>query len=260
MAQKKKDNIILLVCAVVFVLALVAMIGKWYSEKKAQEKYESMSQMSTEMKIGDEIDVFSDLGIDNPGKVLDWDALWAENEDIYAWIYIPDTNIDYPVLQHATDNSYYLNYNIDGTKGYPGCIYTENFNSKDFSDNNTVIYGHNMRNGSMFADVHEFKDREFFDNHRYVYIYTPDKIMIYEIFANYVFTNAHILYSFDCFSKEGYEQYIDMIFDTFVNMGIFREGVTVNEDTPMITMSTCVTGQNEKRLLLQAVYVGEKEL
>jgi len=72
MAQKKKDNIILLVCAVVFVLALVAMIGKWYSEKKAQEKYESMSQMSTEMKIGDEIDVFSDLGIDNPGKVLDW--------------------------------------------------------------------------------------------------------------------------------------------------------------------------------------------
>lgn len=261
MVQKKKDNIILLICAIVFVAALIAMIGKWYSEKKAQEKYESLSQVSTEMPTEEEaLDVFSDLGIDNPGKVLDWEALWAENEDIYAWIYIPDTNIDYPVLQHESDNSYYLNYNLDGTKGYPGCIYTENINSKDFTDNNTVIYGHNMRNGSMFADIHQFKDAEYFENHRYVYMYMPDKVIVYEIFANYVFSDAHILYSYDCYSQEGYEQYINMIFDTYADAGIFREGVTVDETTPIITMSTCVTGQNDQRLLLQAVYVGEQEM
>ena len=133
MAQKKKENIILVVCAVVFVIAVASMIGKWYSEKKAQEKYESLSQVSTEVTTEEvDSDIFSDLGIDNPGKALDWDALWAENEDIYAWIYIPDTNIDYPVLQHATDNSYYLNYNLDGTKGYPAVFIQRILTAKIF--------------------------------------------------------------------------------------------------------------------------------
>ena len=71
-------------------------------------------------------------------RVVDFDKLQTEtNADIYAWIYIPDTNIDYPVLQHPTDDTRYLNYNIDGSKGYPGCIYTEKANAKDFSDFNT---------------------------------------------------------------------------------------------------------------------------
>lgn len=75
--------------------------------------------------------------------------LQSVNPDVYAWITVPGTEIDYPILQHPSDNSYYLMHNIDGSYGYPGCIYTENLNSKDFTDNNTVIYGHNMKNDSM---------------------------------------------------------------------------------------------------------------
>lgn len=73
-----------------------------------------------------------------------FEELQAVNPDVYAWITVPGTDIDYPILQHASDNSYYLMHNIDGSYGYPGCIYTENMNSKDFTDNNTVIYGHNI--------------------------------------------------------------------------------------------------------------------
>ena len=93
---------------------------------------------------------------------IDFDALWETNKDVYAWITIPGTVIDYPILQHETDDSYYLNYTIDGVEGYPGCIYTERVNSKEFTDNNTVIYGHNMRNGTMFTDLHKFRDADFF--------------------------------------------------------------------------------------------------
>ena len=95
------------------------------------------------------------------GCPVDFAGMWETNEDVYAWITVPGTVIDYPILQHATDNTYYLNYNIDGSYGYPGCIYTENMNSKEFTDNNTVIYGHNMKNGTMFAGLHKFEDAAF---------------------------------------------------------------------------------------------------
>ncbi|MCD7708953.1 MAG: class B sortase, partial [Clostridiales bacterium] len=91
--------------------------------------------------------------VEIPQKNLDWDSLRETNSDIYAWIYIPGTNVDYPVLQHPTDDTYYLNYNMNGTRGYPGCIYTELATSKEFTDFNTVIYGHNMRNKTMFATL-----------------------------------------------------------------------------------------------------------
>lgn len=254
--QKKKEKIVLIICAVVFVIAVGAMLIKWYSEKQAQDKFESLSGVSTEIETEAE-DVYAVLGVENPGKALDWEQLKEENKDIYAWVYIPDTNIDYPILQHETDDTYYLNYNLDGSKGYPGCIYTEKINNKNFADNNTVIYGHNMRNGTMFADIHEFKDADFFEEHRYIYVFTPEKTLIYDIFAVYEFSNAHILYSFDCFTEEGYQKYLNMVFKNYKDAGNFREGVEVSADDTIVTLSTCITGQDDKRLLLQAVCIGE---
>jgi hypothetical protein len=84
---------------------------------------------------------------------IDFASLQELNEDVYAWITVEGTVIDYPILQHPTDNSRYLDYNIDGSYGYPGCIYTENMNSKDFRDRNTVIYGHNLKNGAMLPNL-----------------------------------------------------------------------------------------------------------
>ena len=76
--------------------------------------------------------------------VYDFGQLHEQNQDIYAWIVVPGTQVDYPLLQSETDN-YYLDYNLDHSKGYPGCIYTNQCNRKDFSDYNTVLYGHNMK-------------------------------------------------------------------------------------------------------------------
>ena len=184
---------------------------------------------------------------------VDWEGLWKINQDVYAWITVPGTVIDYPILQHATDNTYYLNYNIDGSYGYPGCIYTENLNSKEFTDNNTVIYGHNMKNGTMFAGLHQFEDKNFFDSHQSVLIYTPQKTYEYTIFASYIYDDRHLLYSFDFANEEVYGSYLENIQSMRDLSANLRSDVAVTKENKIITLVTCMANQPDKRLLVQAV-------
>ncbi len=250
-----KRNIILIICVVVFCVSAGCLIYKYVSEKNAQNTFESFTGVNTETTETEvEQNIFTYLGIEDPGKVIDWEALWEENEDIYAWIYIPNTNIDYPILQHPSNDTYYLEYNLDGSKGLPGCIYTEKINAKDFTDHNTLIYGHNMRNGTMFKDVHKFAEEEFFNENRFIFIYTPDELLIYDIYAAYRFTDAHILLSYDCETEAGFGMYLQMIQNSYGTTGNFRE-VEVDQTDRIITLSTCVGGQDDKRQLLQAVLV-----
>ena len=182
-----------------------------------------------------------------------FEELQAVNTDIYAWITVPGTVIDYPILQHASDNTYYLMHNIDGSYGYPGCVYTENMNSKDFTDNNTVIYGHNMKNGSMFAQLHKFEDPDFFNENREVLIYLPDEVLHYTIFAAHVYDDRHLLYSFDFTDPEVYQKYLDSIFSTRDMSANIDKDVTVTADDQIITLVTCIGSQPNNRLLVQAV-------
>lgn len=88
-------------------------------------------------------------------NTVDFAALWEQNEDVYAWITVPGTLVDYPVLQHPSDDEYYLHHTIDHVEGLPGSIYSETVNAKDFTDMNTILYGHNMKNDTMFGSLHE---------------------------------------------------------------------------------------------------------
>lgn len=182
-----------------------------------------------------------------------FEELQAVNPDVYAWITVPGTDIDYPILQHASDNTYYLMHNIDGSYGYPGCIYTENMNSKDFTDNNTVIYGHNMKNGSMFAQLHKFEDPDFFKENREVLIYLPDEVLHYTIFAAHIYDDRHLLYSFDFTDPEVYQKYLDSIFSTRDMSANIDKDIIVTTDDQIITLVTCIGSQPSNRLLVQAV-------
>lgn len=182
-----------------------------------------------------------------------FEELQTVNPDVYAWITVPGTDIDYPILQHASDNTYYLMHNIDGSYGYPGCIYTENMNSKDFTDNNTVIYGHNMKNGSMFAQLHKFEDPDFFKENREVLIYLPDEVLHYTIFAAHIYDDRHLLYSFDFTDPEVYQKYLDSIFSTRDMSANIDKDITVTTDDQIITLVTCIGSQPSNRLLVQAV-------
>ncbi len=201
------------------------------------------------------------LGVTIPEHEIDWEAWFAKNADVYAWIYVPDTNVDYPVLQHPTDNDYYVEHNYDGSSGYPGCISTQvQYNSKDFLDSNTILYGHNMRNGSMFHTLHSFETRSFFEETKYAYVYLPDgTAYAYEIFAAYTFSNVLIPYAYDFTQESEYQRYLDDVFA--VTNGFFREGMQVTTANHILTLSTCTSPSNHAyRYLVQAVMINDPTL
>ena len=203
----------------------------------------------------DPLAVLEEMGVPIPDKTVDFADLQENtNADIYAWIHIPDTQIDYPVLQHPTDNTYYLDYNLDGSRGYPGCIYTEDYNSKDFTDPNTVVYGHNMKNGTMFAGLHRYSDSEYLEEHPYVYIYTEDGLLVYEIFAAYESDDEHILYAHDGFADEKvFGKYIEEIFGVRSMGSVLKEDAEVTPQSRILTLSTCISNRPDNRFLVQGV-------
>lgn len=218
------------------------------SEPVEEKPWEQMTREEKKQKLEEY------FGIDIPEKNIDFADLQAEiNSDIYAWIYIPDTKIDYPVLQHPEDNLYYLNYNIDGTKGYPGCIYTENYNAKDFSDHNTVIYGHNMKNGTMFAGLHQYEDSDFFAEHPYVYIYTEDEVYVAQVFAAYEFSDVHLLNAYSTDTEAGFSSYLEEVMEVRSTNGNFDSDIEVTGQDRILTLSTCISGKPDNRYLVQGV-------
>lgn len=185
--------------------------------------------------------------VQTPAKTLDWDALHSRNPDIYAWIYVPDTGVDYPVVQHPTDNSYYLNHNLDGSKGYPGCIYTENFNRRDFSDLHTVLYGHNLKDKTMFSTLHNFEDPQLLQTDHYIYLYTEEAVFAYRIFAAYEFSAIHLLDNYDYTNEYVYEDLLKQIRQAAGNI---RQDVEVTAKDRIITLSTCTADHDAARRYL----------
>lgn len=200
-----------------------------------------------EAKIEDDI-FFADM--ENP---VDFQKLAGINPDIYAWIRIPDTNIDYPIAQRAGDDTFYLKHDMYQEPRFAGCIYTEDCNSKDFTDPNTVIYGHNMKNGSMFQNLHLFADADFFREHPDVYIYTPDGVLAYKVFAAYTYDDRHIMNSFDFNDPEVFQSYLDEIFHVRSMDANIRDDINVTVNDHIITLATCIGGQPRSRYLVQAV-------
>lgn len=188
---------------------------------------------------------------------VDFDGLKATNEDVYAWIKIPGTNIDYPVLQNADEpDDYYLNRTMDGQVGLPGCIYTEKYNSTGFNDPVTVVYGHTLHDGTMFSELKKFTDKEFFDEHQDIYIYLPGGRKKFQIFAAVPFDDRYLMGSYAFSFEDDFTSYISELKDNLE--GNVNDDVEVKFGTPVLTLSTCIDEYPEKRWLVNAVLVDEE--
>ncbi len=215
----------------------------------------------SENGLWERIQVTDDLsGFSVPEKKIDFSALQKENPDIYSWITIPGTPIDYPVLQNEDELDYYLMHNLNGSYGYPGCIYTQYVNATDWTDSNTVIYGHNMKDGSMFAALHHYQEQEFFEENPYVYIYSSEEIMVYRIFAAYETSDVHLLLAFDTEDEDSYGEYLKGILENEEGMGNhFDRTLALESKDKIISLETCISSKPHRRYLVQAVLVARAE-
>lgn len=246
-------------CAIaVLVLIVVACVGYLlrygWQLKQNEETYENLRvtevQEETEQVVAEEEIIYCE-------SLYDFDELRQQNEDIYAWVTVPGTQVDYPILQSATDN-YYLNRNIDHSQGYPGCIYTNQCNAKEFSDYITVLYGHNMKNGTMFGSIHNFEDKACFNEYDKIYVYTEEMRLTYEIYAAVKFTDVYIPSYYAVTMEQGRDGFINELMQNSNNdVSHIREGVEWLPEDKAIVLSTCVNGEGEKRYLLVGRLVEE---
>lgn len=193
---------------------------------------------------------------------IDFAWLGEVNPELYAWIYIPDTQIDYPIGQHeGDDQEYYLAHDLYGTPQFAGCIFSQAPNALDFSDPVTVLYGHNMKNGSMFQNLYFYlQDPDFFNSHKYIYLYMKDKTLVYEVISAYYSDNLNILQENDFSDQEVFEEYLDECLNPRTVERRVREDVQLDADSRILTLSTCRANVPSQRYLVQAVLAYEKDV
>lgn len=257
--QKKSsgNSKLIIILAVVLVLAAAGGAGfymhsakekakvaaeeaKTADPEKTQDRYEKLKETATVEDPNDPMN-----------RKIDFAALQEVNPDVYAWIYIPGTNVDYPILQSETEpDEYYLNHTIEKKEGLPGTIYTEKYNAKDFTDPVTIVYGHDMKNGSMFANLHLYEDQAFFDANPYIYIYMPNQALKYRVFATVVFDDRYLLGNYDFRSPEDFQIYLDELRSS-IN-GHVNMDVNVTQESGIVTLSTCIADSPNERWLVNA--------
>lgn len=253
LSTKRILQIVFIVAITGFLVCACIVVAYVTKTRKANQHYEQIQETyetTEETTTSEETEYICPV---------DFEALQQrECADIYAWIKVPDTNIDYPIVQHPEDDTYYLTHTIDGTYGFPGAIYTELYNQKNFQDTMTVIYGHNMKDGSMFRDLYKFMDKEFFDTHEDFSIYLPDREIKYKVFAAYVTTNQRILIWNDFSDKEMFQYELEIRQEMEeTQTDHVRRDLTVTADDRYVILETCLDDEPDKRYIVLAKEIQE---
>ena len=180
----------------------------------------------------------------------DWEALKATNSDVVAWIYVDaEPGISYPVVWRKDDDDYYLHRSFEGQYLYAGTIFLEGLNNPDFSDPLSIVYGHNMKNGSMFASLKNLLDQETFERNPYFWILTPNGDYRYHIISVLQTEQNSDVYSL--FSEEdrkngSLKEYEKMMQEN----SAVKNNVPIYEDDSCVLLSTCVSDHIHRTVVL----------
>lgn len=259
--KKGKDTVVttimLIICIVVFCVAGYQLWGIMSEYKAGTDSYKTVLELAIDIPVVETDEDGEEVELSYEYYYVDFDALLAENPEIVAWIRFDAPEIiSYPVMQ-TDDNSTYLTTTFDGTANSAGAIFMDKDNSATFMSDNTVIYGHNMKNDSMFGALNEYNSSEFYEEHPYFYIYTPDgKVSKYQVAsASTVDAAGTDRYTINFSSDEVFQSYIDEMIRT----SYYDTGAAIDTSSKIITLSTC-TSSDDSRFIVQGVKVEEKSV
>lgn len=206
---------------------------------------------------------------DEPGRKsvmipFDFDAMHEINPDIYAWLVVPGTNIDCPILQNQTDDLFYNDHGIDAKPFILGAVYSQKtYNSTTFQDPMTILYGHGTYAGQPadFDQLNDFADELFFDTHREILVYVRDEMYVYTIFAACNHSNEHILCYNDFSDKRAFDSFFADFYDESKSCDHLVPDAMPHFGDKLLTLSTCYEPNKNQRYLvfgvLTDVYVAE---
>ncbi len=252
-AAKKKPRKPLAIGIAAVVVAAVVVVGVGMGLSGNNEAGEAQDETMLS---------FSDTKYNDAGELVnpvDWDEWIGRNPDVYAWLQVEDTNVDYPLLQHPLVDDYYLMRNIDGEPEVNGTLYTQvGYNTKDFEEDPvTLVYGHTFEQAdTMFTTLHNFEDETFFEEHPTFYIYTPEERLEYEVVSAFEYDNSHILMANDMNDPQVRADFFKMVQDpSSINKNVRKLESELNPDKDkLLILSTCTQpANNNARYLLVAV-------
>jgi len=248
-------SMIIIACLGAVLYSSFTLYSIYNDYKIAEDEYDRLKEIAqTNEDMPDDADTKElispsdeDSDFSDYQSPINFDQLMTINPDIIGWIVIEDTDIDYPILQ-AEDNSFYLKTTVEGVASSSGAIFMDYRNSSDFSDNNSIIYGHKMRNGTMFQDLSEYKSQNFFNEHPYYTIYTPECEYRCEVFAAYVTSSVSEAYVLDFSSADNFVQYLN----TAISKSLIKTGTILYGTDRIVTLSTCDYTYNNARMVVHA--------
>jgi sortase B len=183
---------------------------------------------------------------------IDFQSLMEVNEDIYGWLQIDGTNVNFPVVQSATDDTFYLDHDSDGKYSENGAVFSEHrYNHRDFNDPVTILYGHHKWSGAIFGNLQQYyTDSKFFAEDNKLKIYTPTGLLEYGVFAAVPYGRDHILYYNDFSDDEVFETFFSGILNTRDLSARFNEEYAPKAGDKVLILSTCFAGNNTRRFLV----------
>ena len=258
--KKKKSDVLLTIALiaaiVVFCYAAFNLYHIYTEYKKGTDEYNQIEEMAVTERDADSAEVAGPNAQLKPPIEVDFDKLKSVNEDVVGWIYVdalPD--ISYPIVK-GKDNQTYLHQTYEKNYNFAGTIFVDYENSGDFSDCNTLVYGHNMKNGSMFGHLKKFReDDKLYKQDKYFWILTPERNYRYEIITAYTTGVNSDTYTLFKGPGEEFEKYLETI-KGYSEIQTDDTDLTIKDK--IVTLSTC-TGNESTRFVVQGKRVDAED-
>ncbi len=246
-------NVLLAICIIVLVVSLYFIITTLMEYQGAQSSYANLQEIAIIQSPTQSAENAAQSPTESPAgsfaplsRSIDFDKLQAINPDIIAWLYLPGTVVDYPVVQ-GEDNEYYLSHTADLKKNASGAIFAD-YRSGLLEEQNTTLYGHNMKDDSMFHQMLSYQNQEFYEEHPCFYLYTPSHVYQLEVFSAYT-TNASAHYTVSSFgSEEEYSAFLDQL----IRKSNCSTDVSIATEDQIVTFSTCAYSVDDGRFAVHA--------
>ena len=269
--MSKLEKVIIVIASIAALTAAFMIFKTARDYKAASDEYDSLRQYaSEEVSITDTAEKVSDIKPieleeaeerkelksnenreDFPEMEVDFKALREKNPDTVGWLYVGSCGISYPIVQ-GEDNDYYMNHTFEGTVNSSGAIIMDYRDDKYLKDWNTFIYGHNMKNGSMFGSLKKLlKDETLYDSDPYIYVYLPGYIYRYKIFSYYKDKPDSKMY----WTADTLQEYRQYIRDA-LSLSVRDLGVETSEENNMVTLVTCSgSGAGKMRFFVHGEFI-----
>lgn len=248
--KKYKEVIFNLIVYMILLFILIysgIKIYKWYKDKTSNK--EIVEQIKKIVAVEDKNkDKNEDKNEYKEEYTIDFNKLKEQNKETVAWIKVNNTNIEYPVVK-ANNNNFYLNHSFDKSENLAGWIFADYRNKFDNTDKNIIIYGHNMRDGSMFGSLKNILNSDWYENEENtnITLYTENEKCIYKVFSIYKIESEDYYIKTEFSNDNEFEQFVN----TIKNRSIKKFDIDVSKEDNILTLSTCANN-NRYRIVLHA--------